>query len=78
MYICNITTAMMMSGTDKVSDKMQMWSLNTQLIVLGIFKVAVENAEDQLGPFNYHYTPPIFCSTAQTSSFKSWGELSTC
>lgn len=69
---------MTMSGTDKVSHKMQMGSLNTRFNVLGGFRVAAEKAEEQLGPFDYHYTPPIFCSTAQRSSFKSWGELSTC
>lgn len=43
-----------MLGTDKASDKMQMWGLNTQFNVFGIFRVAVEEAEEQLGPLGYH------------------------
>lgn len=42
--------ALLMLGTDKASDKMQMWGLNTQFNVFGIFRVAVEEAEEQLGP----------------------------
>jgi len=40
---------------------------NTQFNVLGVFRVAVEKAEEQLGPFDDHYPPPSFCSTAQRS-----------
>lgn len=54
MSICTIATALLMSGTDKVSDKMQMRCLNTQFNVFGIFRVAVEEAEEQLGPLDYH------------------------
>lgn len=43
-----------MLGTDKASDKMQMWGLNTQFNAFGIFRVAVEEAEEQLGPLGYH------------------------
>lgn len=52
-------------ATDKISDKMQMCCLNTQFNVFGIFRVAVQEAEEQLGPFGYHDTAPSFADFLQ-------------
>lgn len=49
-------TALLILGTEKVSDQMQMWCLNTQFHVFGIFRGAVEEAEEQLGPSDSHDT----------------------
>lgn len=37
----------------------------------------MQKAEEQLVPFDYHYAPHIFCSTAEPAWCKSWGERNT-
>lgn len=79
--VCTITTALLMLGTDKISDKMQMCCLNTQFNVFGIFRVAVQGAEEQLGPFDYHDTAPSFAAQPRQDFgffLNHGGEFGTC